>query len=401
MKRHIAAAAILLTACGAGNGSPDVTTAPAALVTDLTDSTADVTTSAAATAAETSALDTEPSETEQITEEAVSEEVKFDPAAAYHDTLMYITEEICDPEGTAKDNWAFERITYDSSTADHTGYIYYDINGDGTEELIVGNADGFEGPELSVFAVYTYKDGEVYHVVDGWSRNRWSIGTDGSLLNWGSSGAAYACFGTFRINDSSDGLKCDGFWFTDSIDGDTMRYGTYHNTTGDWDVSTSELISEDTEGFYERGSDHELLELELIPFTELAADYEARTAHISVAEAGDTDTSGYTFFNTGITSEDGVKIVFSSDKGANVILVSLELLPDGYDTFDAMELFEGHIAPEEPIVTTVTFPGAIPAYGIEVTDGTGTRFYALEMSGYDGSLLLTRITVNEVEHSRG
>ena len=108
----------------------------------------------------------------------------------------------------------------------------------------------------------------------------------------------------------------------------------------------------------------------------------------------------YTEWNTGIT-EYGVPVRFDTSTIATVLLVSLEPADEYGYAYDASELFEAEISPEKPVITTLDFPGSVPHYGLEVTDETGTRFYAITMSGEDGSLLLSRITVYNVEHARG
>lgn len=320
----------------------------------------------------------------------------FDPDDAYRYTITDITNKLI-KSSPGDSNWIFEITTYNKPAEEHCGYMYHDINGDGRQELIICSSDKEDG---NVFAVYTCNDGEITQIVDGWSRNRYSITTDGHILNSGSNGAAYSSFGVYRINDSCDNIECVDYYFTDSINGSDTEYGTYHNTSGKWDINDSELIKNSTDGFFELGSEFTELELKPTLFTELVKAQSAKIAHLSIAGSEDIGTpADYTEFNTGIT-EYGVPILISSDKNANVILLSIQMSEDNY-SFNVSELFEADITPEKPVLTTVSFPGSIPSYGIEVTDETGTRFYAIEMSGMDGSLLLTEIEVNNVDHARG
>ena len=322
----------------------------------------------------------------------------FDPFSAYEDILHEIAVQLADPDLVhVTENWIFENMTYNAPAADNTGYLYYDINGDGKEELIICGANGTDN---NIYAIYTWKNGQTYRIAEGWSRNWYSITADGKIINSGSSGAADSCFGVYHINNTNTALECEDLWFTTSIDNDFSKVATYHNTTGIWDVSQSEKISDDTDAFVSPTKGYEPMKLDPIPFTELVKEQEQQIAHITIVGGEDIgEPMYYSEFNTGIT-ENGVRIGLYSDKIADVILVSLEST-GYYNIFNATELFEAQISVEVPIITTIQFPGDTPAYGIEVTDDTGTRFYSIDMSGEDGSLYLTRIDVENVEHSRG
>lgn len=322
----------------------------------------------------------------------------FDPVTAYEDVLHGIAVQLADADPAhITENWIFENITYNAPAADNSGYLYYDINGDGKEELIICGANGTDD---NIYAIYTWKNGQTYRIAEGWSRNRYSITEDGRIINSGSAGAADSCFGVYRINNTNTATECEDLWFTAMIDDDFSKVATYHNNTGIWEVSQAEMISEDTDAFVKATEGYEPMKLDPIPFTELVKEQEQNTAHITIVSGEDIgEPMYYSEFNTGIT-ENGVRIGLYSDKIADVILVSLEST-GGYETYNATELFEAQISVEVPILTTIQFPGDSPAYGIEVTDDTGTRFYSIDMSGEDGSLYLTRIEVENVDHSRG
>ena len=63
--------------------------------------------------------------------------------------------------------------------------------------------------------------------------------------------------------------------------------------------------------------------------------------------------------------------------------------------FATEELYRlNSLAPERPLLLGMTFLGSIPAYGISYVDENGTtKYFAIEQSGMDGSLLLTEIEV--------
>ena len=61
-------------------------------------------------------------------------------------------------------------------------------------------------------------------------------------------------------------------------------------------------------------------------------------------------------------------------------------------TFESIEETYNHgtLTPETPLLTRMELIGTIPNNGISYVDGSGnTRYFAVEVSGYDGSLLLT------------
>ena len=69
------------------------------------------------------------------------------------------------------------------------GYTLVDVDGNGVQELLVGEnyGDGEAGTVL--YDMYTIRDGKILHVFDGWDRNRYYLLTNGNFINQGSSGA--------------------------------------------------------------------------------------------------------------------------------------------------------------------------------------------------------------------
>ena len=69
------------------------------------------------------------------------------------------------------------------------GYTLLDVDGNGVQELLVGenNVDSESGTVL--YDMYTIRDGKILHVFDGWDRNRYYLLTIGNFINQASSGA--------------------------------------------------------------------------------------------------------------------------------------------------------------------------------------------------------------------
>lgn len=84
----------------------------------------------------------------------------------------------------------------------HVGYCFLDLDGDGTEELII--ADPVTGPDLPIFAVYTLSSGVPVELCVSQARDRFYLRTDNSIINEGSGGASNSM--VFRMVKDGDAL---------------------------------------------------------------------------------------------------------------------------------------------------------------------------------------------------
>lgn len=119
------------------------------------------------------------------------------------------------------------------------GYIYYDVDGNGTEELIIADT-GPEGWNNRILLMYTMYDDKPVLLIDGWARNRYYLLNDGTIYNEGSSGAAYTAFGIYRIGEDGNSMEVIDYYYSGSY-GDSV-YGWFHNTTGEQTEDESEVI---------------------------------------------------------------------------------------------------------------------------------------------------------------
>lgn len=71
-----------------------------------------------------------------------------------------------------------------------SGFIYWDINDDGIDELFIFR--GFDAEIDPLLAGYTLVNGYPVRLFSSWARNRHYLRTDGSIYNEGSNGAAYS-----------------------------------------------------------------------------------------------------------------------------------------------------------------------------------------------------------------
>ena len=114
----------------------------------------------------------------------------------------------------------------DVNILDKIGYAYADVNGDGIEELLIGEiAQGdWEG---IIYDMYTMVNRKPKHVVSGWSRNRY-----------------YACDRAFVCNEYSSGAGESGVRVYILVENSTelypqvgFKYDTYANKKQPWFLS--------------------------------------------------------------------------------------------------------------------------------------------------------------------
>ena len=117
-------------------------------------------------------------------------------------------------------------------------------------------------------------------------------------------------------------------------------------------------------------------------------------ATINVDFAKDNQLSDGQFESFTAVEPPQTKIIFSTNatvRNFNVLaLTNGDVDEDGDMTFDVEELYTlDRLTADRPLVVSTTFYGLIPNNGISYVDETGTtRFFAVDMSGEDGSLYL-------------
>jgi hypothetical protein len=96
------------------------------------------------------------------------------------------------------------------------GYTYFDVNGDGIEELLIGEIsnDSWKGV---VYDIYTMVDRKPAHVISGGTRNRYYVCDDAFICNEYSSGAKESGQLVYTLVENSTelfpqvGFKYDGY----------------------------------------------------------------------------------------------------------------------------------------------------------------------------------------------
>ena len=168
---------------------------------------------------------TEESDEDDMTEEAVrtgdsddDDTIYLKPCATYQDILDNTYEVIVsdrDADIVVEDG-LFSTVGIRESLGRNTeeiladiGYIFYDVDGNGIEELIIADTmqdDG--GPwDNRILLMYTLHDDKPVLLIDGWARNRYYLLKDNTIYNESSSSAADTTFSTCRIAEDEISLE--------------------------------------------------------------------------------------------------------------------------------------------------------------------------------------------------
>ena len=382
---------MLLSACGTGVGN-----------------TAEKDTTAVTTEedTETSTIETEAEQTSSVTEtddnvgNTTDKALDDEKTTVYNNIIDSFYNFIVSPDYDVLDDGMIgvsEKVSAlgTAQTLDTIGYAVKDVNGDGVPELLVG-FDSDEGEANTVMAMYTAVDNAPKFVFEGWSRNTYHLLSDGMVFNQGSGGAMYSIFGVYDISEDGTSLECKDYYFTYEKDDSFEEIGCYHNTTGEWDKSVSEEISE--EDFW-RISDElsaRTISPYFTPFAEYAAEYEQ--AQVTAQwETVDFDCTNVCERYCAEGAEDNVAVMFSSQSDiSDFKVLSLEFADaDEYGkvNYNKSAVYTLDELPAgKYLAVNMIFNGDIPNNGIAYIDGMGIeRCFAVEISGEDGSVALLEI----------
>lgn len=294
------------------------------------------------------------------------------------------------------------------------GYRVQDISGDGIPELLVGaitDQDDYNDYGSYIYSVYTIVDGEPHCTIEGWYRSSYRMMNNGQIYYEGSGGAMYSIFAVYDISKDGTELICQDYYFTSNTDDSYEEYAMYHNTTGDWDISVSEMLDLPEDEFWNVGEEFRQQTYNL-SYTSLS-DYIAQNGQITYDRTGRTPMSDssvaihmYRFYEiqdqyddfdeyaVGSQYEDDITIAFTTDRViTDVKVLALEfqdVTQDGTMIFDETVRYQqDELTPERPLIVGITMMGTIPNNGISYVDSNGDyRRYAITESGEDGSLLL-------------
>ncbi|MBP3468709.1 MAG: hypothetical protein J6K26_04255 [Lachnospiraceae bacterium] len=286
-----------------------------------------------------------------------------------------------------------------ADAAAHVGLTFEDMNQDGIPELIIGYQDG-ETDNIfcnQILAVYSYVDERAALILEGWARNRYYYLGNGEFLCSGSSGASSSCIEICAYEEER--LVVRDFYFTEIMDDNYEEIGVYYNTTGEWDVASSELLPMSVDEFWQIEEEYEteIVNLKLIPL-EKGQDYsEAYSAALSTVNVAWAEDVPYAEDMESFTADEtefaGSVVFFTYGRVRDFKILSLtleEVAEDGTISFSTEEIYSREsLTKDSPLLVKLAFFGTIPSYGISYVDENGaTRNYAIAESGKDGSVIL-------------
>ena len=183
-------------------------------------------------------------------------ETAADPMDLYGDVLANFYDIIAHPDGERMfadgEFGVFEATqALGDAALDTIGYVFIDLNGDGTDELLVGVFDTMEGAFVNneLYAGYTLVGDAPVLLFEGRARNAYSLMEGGSFYYYGSGGAMYSIFGEAVLNDNS-ALEWVDYYFTYETDETMTEIGFFHNNSGEWDPHVSEQLDTDVDAFF-------------------------------------------------------------------------------------------------------------------------------------------------------
>lgn len=97
----------------------------------------------------------------------------------------------------------FGEVAKEKNLDKRIGYTFADLNGDGTEELLVSLIDMKDKLNNYVIAAYQYTSDGIKRILEGWSRNTYHLMKDKLILNEASGGASDAEISKLHMRESA------------------------------------------------------------------------------------------------------------------------------------------------------------------------------------------------------
>ena len=118
------------------------------------------------------------------------------------------------------------------------GYMFADINDDGSEELLIGPIDDDNHSISGICGIYTMVDEKTILVKEGWLRNRVYLLEDNTIYNEWDDGAAHWGNKTYTLNPETGDLKNIDCYFYQDVNMDGTD-AWFHNTIGSLEYNES------------------------------------------------------------------------------------------------------------------------------------------------------------------
>ena len=274
------------------------------------------------------------------------------------------------------------------------GYAVEDLTGDGVPELILGSLE-----DDTIFAVYTGDRGEPVLMLEGGYRHPCRYLGGGRFFCSGFASAFNSILASYALSGDGLELTCEDFYFTDESADNMMTVAFFHNTSGVMDPDVSEQLDMDYDGFFAI-EDKWMSQVRTIELTPFEVEFNAGTSvvidgpQVRAMWAGGEWNGDYDRIDLS-TGEPVSTILFVADSTVTDFQISslfLESVDDyGNMNFSVTPLYtQDTLTPDWALVVDLTFYGDLPSYGISYVDANRQLWrFAIEISGYDGSIVLT------------
>ena len=130
--------------------------------------------------------------------------------------------------------------------------------------------------------------------------------------------------------------------------------------------------------------------------TYAAGDTASSAVKVTVEWADDVvnELTDYVSYEPDYTDQYTTHVLISVDKEVKDFrlyeLALTDVDDDGNAVFDEKEVYKTDVlTPDKPLCAGMNFPGDTPHNGFKYTDADGEHFYVIDISGRDGSLVVT------------
>ncbi len=275
------------------------------------------------------------------------------------------------------------------------GFAKEDINKDNIPELLifVVNENGGESAEgTRVLAAYTCSGSDVKLVFEGNSRNRYYVLSDGTIYNESPSSGAYVIFANCELPYLGASLSVKDYYFTSPLEGDPTETGYYHNTSGIIDVTSSELFTDSMDGFEQKQKEYSknIKSFELTDFKSLGEEGLTSYVYAEFIEDTDVDPDYCESFEVDETGYERTVVFFADGEVSEFKLLSLQYTD--VNSYTSEELYSFDLSEDEPLAVNMMLNTAPSSFGISYVNSKGEELtFAVELSGFDGSIILNKI----------
>ncbi|WOO35267.1 M56 family metallopeptidase [Anaerocolumna sp. AGMB13020] len=146
-------------------------------------------------------------------------------------------------DGNYPDEEPFSSVFYQRWDYETLGYLIKDIDGNGVDELIFGaNTDGWDNGDWDglIYDIYTLVNGNVFHVLDGWERNRYYFCENGYIANESSSSAFESTYSYYTYSGTELSMVESVLYYSRRDE----EHPWFHTTEQEPDIKNAEPISE-------------------------------------------------------------------------------------------------------------------------------------------------------------